>query len=146
MIPRPRHLLALQAKFLHFPVVAMLGARQVGKTTLAKQLAKEWEGPSHHFDLEDPDDQARLGDASFVLRGLKGLVVIDEVQLRPDLFPLLRVLADRSDTPAKFLLLGSAAPELLKATSETMAGRVIFHQLDGLEWSEVAPVVEVSAS
>jgi len=146
VIPRPRHLLALQAKFLHFPVVAMLGARQVGKTTLAKQLAKEWEGPSHHFDLEDPDDQARLGDASFVLRGLKGLVVIDEVQLRPDLFPLLRVLADRSDTPAKFLLLGSAAPELLKATSETMAGRVIFHQLDGLEWSEVAPVVEVSAS
>ncbi len=146
MIPRPRHRLALQAKFLHFPVVAMLGARQVGKTTLAKQLAKEWEGPSHHFDLEDPDDQARLGDASFVLRGLKGLVVIDEVQLRPDLFPLLRVLADRSDTPAKFLLLGSAAPELLKATSETMAGRVIFHQLDGLEWSEVAPVVEVSSS
>ena len=146
MIPRPRHLLTLQAKFAHFPVVAMLGARQVGKTTIAKLLAKEWEGPAHHFDLEDPDDQARLGDPSFVLRELTGLVVIDEVQLRPDLFPLLRVLADRPDSPAKFLLLGSASPELLKATSETMAGRVVFHQLDGLEWSEVAPAVEVSGS
>jgi len=124
----------------------MLGARQVGKTTLAKQLAKEWKGPSHHFDLEDPDDQARLGDPSFVLRELRGLVVIDEVQLRPDLFPLLRVLADRPESPAKFLLLGSAAPELLKATAETMAGRVVFHRLDCLEWSEVAPVVDSSGT
>ena len=146
VIPRTRHLLSLHSKFSHFPVVAMLGARQVGKTTLAKQLAEEWEGPVHHFDLEDPDDQARLGDPSFVLRDLKGLVVIDEVQLRPDLFPLLRVLSDRPESPAKFLLLGSAAPELLKATSESMAGRVVFHQLDGLEWSEVAPVSEEPAS
>ncbi|MEI7773955.1 MAG: ATP-binding protein [Verrucomicrobiota bacterium] len=146
MIQRPRHLLTLQAKLSHFPVVAMLGARQVGKTTLAKQLAKEWKGPSHHFDLEDPDDQARLGDPSFVLRELRGLVVIDEVQLRPDLFPLLRVLADRPESPAKFLLLGSAAPELLKATAETMAGRVVFHRLDCLEWSEVAPVVDSSGT
>jgi predicted AAA+ superfamily ATPase len=145
VIPRPRHLLTLQAKFAHFPVVAMLGARQVGKTTLSRQLAKEWQGPSHHFDLEDPDDQARLGDPSFVLRELRGLVVIDEVQLRPDLFPLLRVLADRPECPAKFLLLGSAAPELLKATAETMAGRVVFHHLDGLEWSEVAPTVDPAA-
>ncbi|NBV84838.1 MAG: ATP-binding protein [Verrucomicrobia bacterium] len=124
----------------------MLGARQVGKTTLAKRLAKELEGPSHHFDLEDPDDQARLGDPSFVLRELKGLVVIDEVQLRPDLFPLLRVLADRPESPAKFLLLGSAAPELLKATAETMAGRVVFHHLDCLEWSEIAPAVDSSGT
>ncbi len=89
----------------------MLGARQVGKTTLSKELAKEWEGPARHFDLEDPDDQARLGDPSFVLRELKGLVVIDEVQFRPDLFTLLRVLADRPECPARFLLLGSAAPQ-----------------------------------
>jgi predicted AAA+ superfamily ATPase len=129
---------------LHFPVVAMLGARQVGKTTLSKQLAKEWAGPARHFDLEDPDDQARLVDPGFVLRELRGLVVIDEVQLRPDLFPLLRVLADRPECPAKFLLLGSAAPELLKAASESMAGRVVFHQLDGLEWSEVSPSAEMS--
>jgi predicted AAA+ superfamily ATPase len=124
----------------------MLGARQVGKTTLSRQLAKEWKGAAHHFDLEDPDDQARLGDPSFVLREFRGLVVIDEVQLRPDLFPLLRVLADRPDNPAKFLLLGSAAPELLKATAETMAGRVAFHQLHGLEWSEVAAAVAPSLS
>ena len=142
MIPRPRHLFTLQAKFSHFPVVAMLGARQVGKTTLSKLLAKQWEGPFHHFDLEDPDDQARLGDPSFALRELRGLVVIDEVQMRPDLFPLLRVLADRLDAPAKFLLLGSAAPELLKAAAETMAGRVVFHHLDVLKWSEVAPAVD----
>jgi predicted AAA+ superfamily ATPase len=146
VIPRPRHLLALRAKFAHFPVVAMLGARQVGKTTLSRQLAKEWQGPSHHFDLEDPADQARLGDPGFVLRELRGLVVIDEVQLRPDLFPLLRVLADRPDAPAKFLLLGSAAPELLRATAETMAGRVIFHQLHGLDWSEVAGAATTSPS
>ena len=139
MIPRSRHLLTLQAKFSDFPVVAMLGARQVGKTTLSKQLAKEWKGPVHHFDLEDPDDQARLGDPGFVLKELQGLVVIDEVQLRPDLFPLLRVLADRPGSPTKFLLLGSAAPELLKATAESMAGRVAFHHLDCLEWNEVAP-------
>ncbi len=144
MIERQRHLLTLRLKFSHFPVVAMLGARQVGKTTLSKQLAKAWEGSTYHFDLEDPDDEARLGDPSFALRDLKGLIVIDEVQLRPDLFPLLRVLADRSDGPAKFLLLGSAAPELLKATAETMAGRVAFHHLDGLEWNEVAAALDAS--
>lgn len=144
MIPRARHLLNLQAQFFHFPVVAILGARQVGKTTLSRQLRNAWEGPTHHFDLEDPDDQTRLGDPSFVLRDLKGLVVIDEVQLRPDLFPLLRVLADRPECPAKFLLLGSAAPELLKASAETMAGRVAFHHLDGLEWSEIAPAMDPS--
>ena len=146
MIPRSRHLLTLQAKFSEFPVVAMLGARQVGKTTLSKQLAKGWKGPTHHFDLEDPDDQARLGDPGFVLRELQGLVVIDEVQLRPDLFPLVRVLADRPGSSAKFLLLGSAAPELLKATAESMAGRVVFHHLDCLGWNEVAPPLAQSGT
>ncbi len=110
-----------------------MGARQVGKTTLSKQLAKEWQGPSHHFDMEDPDDQARLGDPSFVLRELRGLVVLDAVQVHPDLFPLLRVLTDRPDTPTRFLHIGGAALELLKATAETMAGRVTLHQLHGLE-------------
>ena len=118
----------------------MLGARQVGKTTLARQLASEWPGPKCHFDLEDPDDQARLGDPSFVLREAKGLVVLDEIQLRPDILPLLRVLADRPEAPARFLILGSAAPELLKHTAESLAGRVVFHELDGLALSEFAPV------
>lgn len=93
-------------------------ARQVGKTTLARQLAKEWEGASHHFDLEDPDDQARLGDPGFVLGELKGLTVIDEVQLRPDLFPLLRVLADRLGQTSICLWLGVQPSWALRLTDQ----------------------------
>jgi uncharacterized protein len=137
MIPRSHHLQTIQTALGQFPVVAMLGARQVGKTTLAREIAKTWNGPAHHFDLEDPDDQARLSDASFVLRRLTGLVVLDEIQRRPDLFPLLRVLADRADVPARFLILGSAAPELLRNTSESLAGRVVFHELGGLMLDEL---------
>jgi len=122
-----------------FPVVALLGPRQVGKTTLARQVAEQWSGPTHHFDLEDPDDQARLADPSFVLRPLTGLVVLDEIQTQPHLFPLLRVLADRPDAPARFLILGSAAPELLRNTSESLAGRVRFYELGGLNLSELKP-------
>lgn len=139
MIERKRHLTQVTNTLGQFPVVALLGARQVGKTTLARQVAAKWEGATHHFDLEDPDDQARLSDASFVLRRLTGLVVLDEIQIRPDLFPLLRVLADRPGVPARFLLLGSAAPELLRNTSESLAGRVAFHELDGLGLDELAP-------
>lgn len=138
MILRIHHLELLKQQFANFPVVAMLGARQVGKTTLARQLENDWDGPKRHFDLEDPDDQARLTDPAFVLRDLKGLVVLDEIQLRPDIFPLLRVLADRVDMPARFLILGSAAPELLKHTAESLAGRVVFHELDGLAPYELA--------
>ena len=144
MIPRPGHLASLKAKLNHFPVVAMLGPRQIGKTTLARQFAAQWvkegkAGQATHFDLEDPDDQARLADPAFVLRSLTGLVVIDEIQTWPQLFPLLRVLADRAGVPARFLLLGSAAPQLLRHTAETLAGRVTFHELDGLAFEEIAP-------
>ena len=138
MIPRTQHLDSLERQLADFPVVAILGARQVGKTTLARELAKRWKGPVRHFDLEDPDDQARLESASFALRSLSGLVVLDEIQLRPEIFPLLRVLADRPGTPARFLILGSAAPELLKATAETLAGRVAFHELGGLALGELS--------
>lgn len=138
MISRIYHLDLLKQQLADFPVVAILGARQVGKTTLARQFEKVWAGPARHFDLEDPDDQARLADPSFVLRELQGLVVLDEIQLRPEIFSLLRVLADRSDTPARFLILGSAAPELLKHTAESLAGRVVFHELDGLALNELA--------
>jgi len=140
MILRTRHLELLKRQLVNFPVVAILGARQVGKTTLATQLEADWDGPKRYFDLEDPDDQARLAEPAFVLRELRGLVVLDEIQLRPDMFPLLRVLADRPGTPARFLILGSAAPELLKATAETLAGRVVFHELDGLAPDEIAPL------
>jgi predicted AAA+ superfamily ATPase len=139
MILRSTHLNLLQRQLANYPVVAVLGARQVGKTTLVRQLEEIWPGPKRHFDLEDPDDQARLADPSFILRELKGLVVLDEIQLRPDIFPLLRVLADRPDLPARFLILGSAAPELLKHTAESLAGRVVFHELDGLSFDELAP-------
>lgn len=139
MIPRIHHLASLTRLLGQFPVVALLGARQVGKTTLARQLASGWGDAVHFFDMEDPDDQARLSDPAFVLRPLTGLVVLDEIQIRPDLFPLLRVLADRPDRPARFLLLGSAAPELMRHTAESLAGRVAFHELDGLELAELPP-------
>ncbi|MDO8813174.1 MAG: ATP-binding protein [Gallionella sp.] len=141
MILRTHHLELLKWQLANFPVVAILGARQVGKTTLARQLEEGWTGPKRHFDLEDADDQARLADPSFVLRELQGLVVLDEIQLRPDIFPLLRVLADRPGTPARFLILGSAAPELLKHTAESLAGRVVFHELDGLALNELSQSV-----
>lgn len=121
------------------PVVALLGARQVGKTTAARQVARAWKGPVTWFDLERPEDDRLLESASLVLEPLRGLVVIDEVQRRPDLFALLRVLADRPRTPARFLLLGSAAPALLSRSSESLAGRISYIELPGLTLDEVTP-------
>ena len=120
-----------------FPVVALLGARQVGKTTLAGQLAAAYSEPVVWFDLEDPADVARLEDPGLELRPLEGLVVLDEIHRLPDIFQLLRVLADRPGPPARFLVLGSASPELLRQTSESLAGRVAFHELDGFGLAEV---------
>ena len=120
-------------------MVALVGPRQVGKTTLARQLAADWSESVRHFDMEDPDDQKRLADPSFVLCPITGLVVLDEIQRRPDLFPLLRVLADRSDIPARFLILGSASPELMRHASESLAGRIVFHQMDGFGLDELPP-------
>ena len=90
----------------------------------------------HFFDLESPSDLARLANPELILSPLKGLVILDEVQRRPDLFPLLRVLADRPDAPARFLILGSASPELLKAVSESLAGRVSFIDVTGFSLTE----------
>ena len=118
------------------PVVALLGARQVGKTTLARQVARTYGAGVEYFDLESSKDLARLSDSLLTLESLRGLVVLDEVQRRPDIFPTLRVLADRR-RGARFLVLGSASPELLRQSSETLAGRIAFHQLDGLSLGEV---------
>lgn len=137
MVDRPDELTTLGRNLRRFPVVAILGPRQVGKTTLAREHGAKAAQPPVHFDLEDPADLNRLDDASTALRELKGLVVIDEVQRRPDLFPLLRVLADRPRKPARFLLLGSASPQLLRQTAETLAGRIIFHELGGFTIGEV---------
>jgi predicted AAA+ superfamily ATPase len=120
------------------PVVALLGPRQVGKSTLAKDIAAEWKrGAVTFFDLERDADVRRLTDASRVLEPLRGLVVLDEVHRRPDLFPALRVLADRPKRPARFLVLGSASPHLLKQSSETLAGRIAFYELPGFSLAEV---------
>ncbi|HSR67563.1 MAG TPA: ATP-binding protein [Acidobacteriota bacterium] len=137
MIDRERHLREVRGRLERNPVVAILGARQVGKTTLARQIMAGFEGETVRFDLEDPDDLARLEEPKLALGGLRGLVVIDEVQRRPDLFPVLRVLVDRPDSEARFLILGSASPDLLRQGSESLAGRIVFHRLDGFDLDEV---------
>ncbi|MYB05357.1 MAG: ATP-binding protein [Gemmatimonadetes bacterium] len=136
LISRHTHLADLRRKLANNPVVALLGARQVGKTTLAKALAVEM-GTAAHFDLEDPRDLARLDEPTLTLEPLQGLVIIDEVQHRPDLFPVLRVLADRTPPPARFLVLGSASPALLRQGAESLAGRLGYHELGGLDLAEV---------
>jgi predicted AAA+ superfamily ATPase len=116
-------------------VVALLGPRQCGKTTLARHFVAA--DSVNYFDLEDPQSVVRLTEASTALRPLKGLVVIDEIQRRPALFPLLRVLADRKPLPARFLILGSAAPELLSQSSETLAGRLETVILEGFRLEDL---------
>lgn len=118
------------------PVAAIIGARQVGKSTLAGLIASAWEGPVERFDLEDEADLARLADPLRALRPLRGLVVLDEIQRVPQLFQALRVLADRPEAPARFLILGSASPQLLRQSSETLAGRIAFRELGGFALDE----------
>ncbi len=137
MISRTRHLDRLLDLLQRYPVVAILGARQVGKTTLARHLAAGLDRTAHFFDLEDPEDLASLTEPKLALEPLEGLVVLDEVQRKPDLFQILRVLADRPSRPARFLVLGSASQELLRQSSETLAGRVHFHALEGFDLDEV---------
>jgi len=137
VIERSGHLARLRSLLGQFPVVGLIGSRQVGKTTLAKALAAGFEGEATRFDLENPRDLYRLEDPLFALEGLRGLVILDEIQLRPELFPVLRVLADRDETPARFLVLGSASPLLLRQSSESLAGRIAYHELPGLSLEEV---------
>ena len=124
----------VQDSLANFRITALLGPRQCGKTTLARTFAVR---PEACFDLEDPLDLARLEAPRQTLGALTGLVVIDEIQRRPDLFPLLRVLADRPGPPARFLILGSASLDLVKGVSESLAGRVGFVDLSGFDATEV---------
>jgi predicted AAA+ superfamily ATPase len=116
-------------------IVAILGPRQCGKTTLARQFVPA--DSTAYFDLEDPLSLSRLDEPMTALRDLLGLVVIDEVQRRPELFPILRVLADRTPLPARFLILGSAAPDLLRQSSESLAGRMETVPLSGFTINDV---------
>lgn len=137
MIDRPAHLAEIARLFRSHPVVGILGPRQVGKTTLARAFAGARRGKTHRFDLENPDDLSRLSEPMLALERLKGLVVIDEIQRRLDLFQVLRVLADRPGAKARFLVLGSASPEFLRHGSETLAGRIAYHELGGFSLAEV---------
>jgi predicted AAA+ superfamily ATPase len=144
MIGRERELREVTGLLRRHRVVGILGARQVGKTTLARQVAVRLgaahsKGEGAFFDLEDPADLARLADPMLALKGLRGLVVIDEVHRAPGLFPVLRVLADRPNNPARFLVLGSASPELLRQSSESLAGRIFYHELGGFSLEEAGP-------
>ena len=134
-VKRPDLLAAVEARFRANPVVLLLGPRQCGKTTLARQFAVGRD--AEYFDLESPADAARMDQPMTALEPLRGWVVIDEAQLKPEVFGILRVLADRRPLPARFLVLGSASPDLLTGISESLAGRVALLPMSGFELSEV---------
>ena len=134
LVQRPRVLEELHRALKRSPVVALLGPRQCGKTTLAHQVAG---ADSQFFDLESSMDRQALSVApERTLAPLRGLVILDEVQTMPQILPVLRVLSDRPGTPARFLLLGSASPDLIRGASESLAGRVAFVQLGGFDVTE----------
>ena len=112
------------------PIVAILGPRQCGKTTLSHQFSRIWLSGITVFDLENPSDAERLQEPLLALENTKGLVIIDEIQRRPELFPVLRVLADRSKK-TKYLILGSASRDLIKQGSESLAGRISYFEIGG---------------
>lgn len=135
---RESYLATIRSRLADYPVVALPGPRQAGKTTLARMLAEAMPDTEiHHFDLESASDLARLGNPELVLSRLRGLVVLDEIQRMPELYPVLRVLADRPELPARFLILGSASPELVKGVSESLAGRISFIDVSGFSLAEV---------
>lgn len=135
-IPRPDSVNRVRSLFNIHPAVALLGPRQCGKTTLARLIADK-ETPSTFFDLENPVDLQRLSSPIQALKDLTGLVVLDEIQRKPDLFELLRVLVDRPQVDCRFLLLGSASLDLVKGVSESLAGRIGFVDLAGFKLFEV---------
>jgi predicted AAA+ superfamily ATPase len=141
MIDRKDLLDRIQNAIRRSPVVVLTGPRQSGKTTLARRLLDPIS--VNYFDLEDPVSLMRLEQPMTALRSLEGLVVIDEIQRRPDLFPALRVLADRSDLPARFLILGSASGELLRQSSESLAGRLEAIQIGGFSLAELGGAAQM---
>ncbi|ETX05337.1 AAA family ATPase [Candidatus Entotheonella palauensis] len=123
LIERHHQITQLLDLLQDYPVAAILGVRQVGKTTLSRQLVPHLPGPVTAFDLEDPRHLERLSDPMLELEPLEGLVILDEIQLRPELFPVLRVLVERRPLPARFLVLGSACPSLTGSMSSIRVRR-----------------------
>lgn len=138
MVPRPRLEGEVRRALGASPVVAILGPRQCGKTTLARTVAAGRR--AEVFDLEDPADRLRLSAPMRALEDLRGLVVIDEIQREPGLFEILRVLADRPGRGARFLVLGNASPGIVRGISESLAGRVRFVDMSGFDLAETGPV------
>jgi uncharacterized protein len=137
MIQRPTCVQRITTALRRAPIAALLGARQSGKTTLAGMIAQE--RPATLFDLESPQDLARLQNPELALSATRGLVIIDEIQRKPELFEVLRVLVDRERSTGRFLILGSASPRLVRGVSESLAGRVEFVDLAGFNLEEVGP-------
>lgn len=143
MIERPGLLQRIRQAFEVTPIVTLLGPRQCGKTTLARMLARE--SGAKVYDLEDPADDAALRTPSLTLGSTTGLVILDEIQRRPDLYPILRVLADRESATTTFLLLGSASDTLVRGVSESLAGRTSFVDMGGLSLGELPAETPASA-
>ncbi|MCP4651806.1 MAG: ATP-binding protein [Candidatus Omnitrophica bacterium] len=135
MVNRPQYIQHIKTALRRSRATALLGPRQCGKTTLARELV-DIDSPNY-FDLEDQSSLVALANPKNVLESLKGLVVIDEVQQKPELFPVLRVLLDRKPLPSKFLILGSASHDLLRQSSESLAGRLELIEMGGFDLSEV---------
>ena len=135
MIQRKKYLAELEYLVENSPVTALLGPRQCGKTTLAKEFGKKYK--SHYFDLESTVDTNALQNPELMLGELDGLIILDEIQLMPNLFSVLRVLVDRSERKCRFLILGSASPNLIRGVSQSLAGRVDFLDMKGFDLSEV---------
>jgi uncharacterized protein len=120
------------------PIIGLIGSRQVGKTTLVKHLQSQISKPTLYLDLELSEDFFKLEDAQSYLSGhADKCVIIDEIQVRPELFALLRALTDQNRVPARFILLGSAAPHIVKLNTETLAGRIAYHELPPFSFSEI---------
>jgi predicted AAA+ superfamily ATPase len=135
LIPRPTLQQAIQNALRRSRIVLLIGPRQAGKTTLARQFLPP--DSLNYFDLEDPVSLLRLEQPLTALQPLQGLVVMDEIQRKPDLFPLLRVLSDRDPAPARFLILGSASPDLIHRASESLTGRVEILSVPGFSLAEL---------